>query len=100
MIDDPIALGLNQARTYWSFLFAAGVGDDIRQEICIANLEVPLKTEGPKKFALCVNRRLYHLARAIGFRKRHRDEGKNQYNNWWERKVVNFTDLDWIRRVR
>ena len=84
-----IALGMHQAMTYWRFLFASGVRDDIEQEIQVAAILYP---NGGKDFSLCVNRQLYALAKSEGFRKRHMNEMQPDLN-WWYRPIISVEEL-------
>ena len=94
MRDDLIALGIYQAKTYWAFLFAAGVGDDVRQEVHLAALQHP---RHGREFANALNRGLYSLARSCGFRKRHMNE-MGSGGQWWERQALSFTEIGEWRR--
>jgi len=89
------ALGMHQARSYWAFLFAAGLGDDIRQEVELCSLG---DHESVKAFSLAVNRNLYALARSAGFRKRHMNEMRDGLN-WWHRPIISIEEAGpWLQR--
>lgn len=81
-----------QVRKYWVFLYACGLAQDIDQEIQVALLLCPPGERGLRQFALCLNRRLYSLARANGFRKRHMKEGPNLKGQWWDRCIVSYQE--------
>lgn len=89
------ALGMHQAHSYWKFLFAAGLGDDIRQEVAICSLEHP---ESLRQFSLAVNRNLYALAKSAGFRKRHMNEMRDGLA-WWHRPIISIEEAgSWLSR--
>jgi hypothetical protein len=79
-----------QAAKYWAFLFFAK--DDVKQEILLAAIEAPPQLDR-KAFNRALNRRLYHLARDLGFRKRHTFlEGRDYNGNFWERRAISFDE--------
>lgn len=82
------ALGLLQVNKYWRFLLAAGLYDDINQEIDIAIWKYP---NDLKDFSRELNRGLYQIARAAGFRKLHMDEHVPG-TNWWQRPALSFQE--------
>lgn len=93
MRNDPVKLAGHQVRKYWVFLYLEHLHDDIDQEIQVALLECPPSKYGLKQFGLCLNRRLYSLAKSAGYRKRHVKEGPNERGQWWERPCVSLTTL-------
>lgn len=86
---DPTGIAWRQVKAYWSFL-CAGYVEDVEQEIAVALLEAHPSDHGLKAFNLALNRRLYSLARAVGFRKRHMNEGANAQGHWWERRTISI----------
>lgn len=83
-------MGLYQAKKYYRFLFAAGVGDDVRQEIAMA---IHVYPDNLRERSLFLNRRLYALAKSCGFRKRHTNEPRLD-GNWWHRPVISFEEAN------
>jgi hypothetical protein len=77
-----MGLGMNQAKRYWKWLLHRHF-TDVQQEVALAVIQYPI-TRGLQEFNLAVNRNLYSLARAYGYRKRHLKEGKDEYGNQWE----------------
>lgn len=93
--NDPLKLARCQVGRYWRFLLAAGLKDDIQQEVQIAMLEADPLVVGVKPFNLALNRRLYALARSAGFRKRHRDEKRSApLLQWWHRPIISIEEVD------
>ena len=89
VIQDPFALGMEQASRYWRFLFFAL--DDVKQVIRLVCVTHP-PSLNLKAFNLALNRGLYGLARDLGFRKRHITEGRNERLQWWERRSISFEE--------
>jgi hypothetical protein len=92
-----LALGRSQAKAYWSFLFFDSEAVD--QEIKLAGFQFPPGVD-LKKFNLALNRGLYALARDLGFRKRHMNEGTNEKGQWWERKVIGIEECELKYSIR
>lgn len=81
-LRNDFGIGMHQACKYWAFLFFAK--EDVEQEIRLALYTHPPQ-KGLKEFNLALNRGLYKLARSLGFRKRHVNEGPNQKGQWFDR---------------
>lgn len=87
-IRDEYAYSMAQVTKYWRFLLFAP--EDVEQVVRMSMLSGDVGTRiGNNR----LNRELYRLARDLGFRKRHMDEGPNDLGFWWERKTVSFEDV-------
>lgn len=94
-IGQPFKWGMQQAHTYWRFLVDTCL-EDVEQEVRLALLQSD-PNQDRQGFNRQVSRNLYSLARAQGWRKRHRDEDTR--SGWWIRLHDCLSTVDRIQGV-
>lgn len=94
-INNPFKWGMQQAVAYYPFLMRL-CPLDVEQEIRLAVLQCD-PNKDRKLFNNQVNRNLYSLARAFGYRKRHMNEDTSQ--GWWTLPTRHLSALDEKRFV-
>lgn len=100
-IDEPFRLGMYQAKRYFGFLCTPDTIEDVEQCVRLAVLEANPLTTSKREFNNAVNRELYKLARARGYRKANvNDADYNTANPAYQRMTYQFSEIDNMKGIR